>query len=570
MTRRTFAGIALLIIAGTLGTLPVVADTPETDRLSVALVEKTDPARGVAASPALVRGEYVVDIHGGMAVGTLLQHFAHAPGFEAEAVYRFAVGQQTQITRIELEEKRGRRELTIDAKNGPLDPNARYRELLSELTAEDRAKLRPEKRAAMMAEVERLRLARSRSPVGDRDDRTQRTTSASSEPFPIESEEPVVLATSFRQSLTVAGRMFHLRLPALHDATAPQRASGREGIETLPLSIVVTIHHSEPLMDVRSPSHDVLVDFVGDRTIVETVRPEVPAERPFELEFAFNTREDPTLAGYVLGTDENGRRAVEAVLHPPERPQARTVRPKQMTFVIDSSGSMAGEEKLVQARRAVSACVDRLGPNDRFNLLEFNAGFKMLSRAPVELESFGKANVSRWLDALTAKGGTRLLPALDAALGQPGDAERHAMVVVVTDGILQDEEEVLQLLRDKLGERRLFVVGTGNRVRQQTLLRLAEYGRGAAAFAGDAPSLQAAVAELFDSISEPLGWDLELHADGAELEQISPSRLPDLYAGRPVRVLAWVRGDTPSRLEVRMSTRDGERRLQVQLPPQRP
>ena len=309
---------------------------------------------------------------------------------------------------------------------------------------------------------------------------------------------------------------------------------------------------------------------LGDRTIVETVRQEVPAERPFELEFAYNTREDPTLAGYVLGTDEDGRRAVEAVLHPPERPQARTVRPKQVTFIIDSSGSMAGQEKLIQARRAVSACLDRLGPNDRVNLLEFDTDFTKLSPEPVELTRFGRAKVDRWLNALRAAGGTRLLPALAAALEQKQDAERHAMVVVVTDGMLQDEEEALQLLRDKLGDRRLFVVGTGTGARQQTLLRLAEYGRGAAAFAGDAPSLQAAVTELFDSISAPLGWDLEFSAAGAELEQISPSRLPDLYAGRPVRVLAWVQGDTPSRLEVKMSTRDGERRLQVQLPPQQP
>jgi Ca-activated chloride channel family protein len=129
---------------------------------------------------------------------------------------------------------------------------------------------------------------------------------------------------------------------------------------------------------------------------------------------------------------------------------------------------------------------------------------------------------------------------------------------------------VLSLLEASLGEGRLFVVGTGKQIRQETLLRLAEYGRGAATFAGDSHSLETAVAELFDSISEPLGWDVKVDWGGAEIEEILPSRLPDLYAGRPVRVLAWFRGDLPSTLRLKMSTMDGERLFHVKLPPRRP
>jgi Ca-activated chloride channel family protein len=214
--------------------------------------------------------------------------------------------------------------------------------------------------------------------------------------------------------------------------------------------------------------------------------------------------------------------------------------------------------------------VKRLAPQDRFNLVEFDTDFTMFSPVPVDPAKIDESETNRWLERLAAEGGTKLLPALEATLTQPDDPDRHRMIVVVTDGILSDEQDVLHVLEKSLGEGRLFVVGTGKQIRQETLLRLAEYGRGAAAFAGDAQSLESAVTELFDSIADPLGWDVRLDFAGAEIEETVPSRLPDLYAGRPVRVLAWFRDELPSQMLLRMATTEGERLYEVKLPPRLP
>ncbi len=143
------------------------------------------------------------------------------------------------------------------------------------------------------------------------------------------------------------------------------------------------------------------------------------------------------------------------------------------------------------------------------------------------------------------------------------------MIILITDGKLADEAKVLELLEQKLDEGRLFVVGIGPSPNRDAILRLADYGRGAATFAGGGNELQAAVVELFDAISQPLAWDLHFDWGGAEVEEISPSRLPDLYANRPVKVLAWVRGDLPSELRLRVTTMAGERDNAVRLPPRR-
>ncbi len=73
--------------------------------------------------------------------------------------------------------------------------------------------------------------------------------------------------------------------------------------------------------------------------------------------------------------------------------------------------------------------------------------------------------------------------------------------------------------------------------------------------------------ELYAAISRPLGWDVKLDLPGAVVEEILPSRVPDLYAGREVRVIAWVDGDLPSQMSLRMSTVDGDRLYRVLLPP---
>ena len=83
------------------------------------------------------------------------------------------------------------------------------------------------------------------------------------------------------------------------------------------------------------------------------------ADQRFELVYATSPKNKPTFSGRVR-TGKDGRHAVETVLAPPEEPVEQMTRPKQLLFVVDTSGSMRQEDKLAQARRAVLACVEQL------------------------------------------------------------------------------------------------------------------------------------------------------------------------------------------------------------------
>lgn len=522
--------LRVLLVAATCAAVlsdPIPLALAKSEAMSPALAVGMQVADDGSVEPAalpLSRVVYEIEVYGGMAVGTLVQEFANDTETERTVNWGALPGGGLELTLLDQ------------------DDDGRVRSLEFEL----------------------------REPEG-RKGRVAQPRAFLSEPIELAAERPAVIRTGLRMPLELEGRHFTLRLPAVRDlhAVTRQPSGGSEEPVAATARIIVTVHREEPLLLARSGTHDILVDYVGDRTIIETTRSEVPIDRPFELEFAVNSEDAPTVAGFLRG-ETDGRRAVEAVLLPPEQPVETSVRPKQLTFVVDTSGSMAHEEKIAQARRAVASCFEKLGPDDRFNIIEFDTDFSMMRPEPAGPSEVGKEAVDRWIAQWRADGGTKLLPALEAALKQPEDPQRHRMIVVVTDGIICDEREALRLLDEQLGDRRLFVVGTGKQHRQETLLRLAEQGRGAATFAGDADSLETAVTELFAAISQPLGWDVEIDLAGVEVDEISPARLPDLYAGRPVRVLAWYRGDDPTGMRLRMSTVNGAQVYDVKLPPRLP
>jgi von Willebrand factor type A domain len=535
--------------------------------LSGAALAAPEPPPGILVSletptthSRLLDTAYVVDVYAGMAVGSLMREYATEEDDDLAVSYRIASVPGFEFVRLDLESSsflgalafvpadeaeaaaRASRERLVRLASDVSDGQAR--DELSRLSDSERREL-----------LEHLRGVRKPPDDLEPAPPLRRLRSV---PFPLESKELVTLRATFRANLAIDGRMFRLTLPQVWEAGVPE----------LPIRVQVTIHHPTRLALVRSLTHQVLVDFVGDRTIVEPVERTIAGDDPFELEFALAAESQPTVAGFVR-EDKYGRRAIEAVVNPPERPMEEATRPKQVLFVVDSSRSMAAFDKLDQARRAVASSILALGPQDRFNVVEFDAGFRMMSPVPVALDTHTREQALTWLREIDTGSGTMLLPALTATLEQPVDSARHRMVLVVTDGMLQDERQTLDLLREKLADARLFVVGTGPDMGQETLLRLAAYGRGAAAFAGRPDQLEQVV-ELFDRISRPLGWDLTLDVEGAEVTDIVPSRLPDLYAGQPVRILAWVRGELPSSLRLRMSTMDGERLYNVALPPLAP
>jgi Ca-activated chloride channel family protein len=283
-----------------------------------------------------------------------------------------------------------------------------------------------------------------------------------------------------------------------------------------------------------SVSHEIRTASLGESSYAVTLADEnAVADRDFELTWEPDLTDRPVPAFFA----ENGGGEIYGLLVvlPPAPAQAPSARLSRETiFVIDTSGSMYGAS-IDQARQALLYALDRLKPEDEFNVIEFNSVMHRLfaesRRAAPETVQTARA----WVGRLQAGGGTEMLPALEAALGGDRESATVRQVIFMTDGGVGNEEELFRYIREKLGRSRLFTVGIGSAPNSHFMTKAAEFGRGTFTYVGSPTEVGEKMGGLFRKLESPVLTDVRVEWDDAGAEAW-PARIPDLYAGEPVVV----------------------------------
>jgi Ca-activated chloride channel family protein len=207
--------------------------------------------------------------------------------------------------------------------------------------------------------------------------------------------------------------------------------------------------------------------------------------------------------------------------------------------------------KMVAARRAVARMVDSLCQRDRFLLLAFDDVVESLGDPPdgAPLQAGSDRNRFRAVEllaALGARGGTHMAGPLALALDRLGPAVpgRDRVLVLVTDGQVGNEDQILRQLAPRLGDVRVYTVGIDSAVNEGFLKRLAGLGGGACELVESEDRLDAVLDRVRQRIGTPVVTGLELEAAGLEIDpgSVSPPRLPALLAGVPLVVCGRYRG----------------------------
>jgi Ca-activated chloride channel family protein len=134
-----------------------------------------------------------------------------------------------------------------------------------------------------------------------------------------------------------------------------------------------------------------------------------------------------------------------------------------------------------------------------------------------------------------------------------GDAARDRVLVLVTDGQVGNEDQILRLLAPRLAGVRVYTVGIDTAVNEGFLKRLAGLGGGACELVESEDRLDAVMDRVHRRIGTPVVTDLELAASGfdADPDSVAPRRLPALFAGAPLVVCGRFRGEPGGALTVR-------------------
>ncbi len=288
-----------------------------------------------------------------------------------------------------------------------------------------------------------------------------------------------------------------------------------------------------PLDSIHSPSHQLDHDYDGRGYRIQLAHNPVIMDSDFILEWALPA-DIGNQAAVFSETLDDGHYAL-LMLSPAERPVSHVRQPREVLLIVDTSGSMQGE-RMRQARQSLLHVLDRLQPEDRFNLFEFNHQHSQLFRQPVPADATHLAMSRDWVNALYASGGTEMLPVLRDALSQPSEPGYLRQLIFITDGSVSNEQEVLTMIQRRLHNARLFTVGIGAAPNSYLLRKAAEIGRGQFTPVNDRDGVASSINRLFEKLESPVLTDLRLELEDGIQAQIWPERLPDLYAGQPLVV----------------------------------
>jgi len=242
-------------------------------------------------------------------------------------------------------------------------------------------------------------------------------------------------------------------------------------------------------------------------------------------------------------------------------------RPREFVFVLDRSGSMSGEP-IQQARNALRACLRILEPQDTFRILLFDDRLEWYQPIALQVSQSAIQQADQYLDTIDGRGGTEIIPALEAALGLPCNEERVRYILFLTDGAVSAEDQALAALRQKLGRARIFTFGIGSSVNRALLAKMALWGRGTAEFLQLDEDIEGAILRFQDKVAFPMLTDISLEWVNCQAWDIYPALLPDLYSGQPLLLSARLKRSPQTDARLRIAGTRGTEvvRMEIALP----
>lgn len=248
----------------------------------------------------------------------------------------------------------------------------------------------------------------------------------------------------------------------------------------------------------------------------------------------------------VLTNAPGGEDGYAMLLLAPPANEEGAVVPRDLSFVVDVSGSMSGQ-KLDQAKAALRQAIGTLRPEDRFRLVAFSSGVRNFRDgwAPVTPETLRDART--FIDALEADGGTNISGALDAVLGASVAEGRLPIILFLTDGVPsvgeQQPDRIAALAAGRIGRARVFTIGVGHDVNTYLLERLAKEGRGSVEYVAPDASVEVAVGNLVGKLRRPALVNLRIVESPVRFLELSPAQLPDLFFGEELVIFARYHGE---------------------------
>ncbi len=302
------------------------------------------------------------------------------------------------------------------------------------------------------------------------------------------------------------------------------------------VSIHLDIKSSQPIQAVYSPSHSVELDRQSPQHVkIGYESSQVIPDKDFALYYSSGSEQALHLLTY---RDPNDPQEPDGffllLLTPPTESESQKL-PKDVILVLDRSGSMEGE-KFRQAQDALGYILEKLNPEDRFNIIAFSTATQAFSPG---LESFQAVpQAIQWLERLNAQGSTDIHRALLEAVAMDS-AERPTYLIFLTDGLptegVVESRQILDDLKEASSENiRLFSFGVGYDVDTFLLDSLTQAHHGMTTYVLPGQQLDEILSGFYAKINSPVLTDLQLDFGDLSVYDVFPDPIPDLFEGSQI------------------------------------
>ena len=326
------------------------------------------------------------------------------------------------------------------------------------------------------------------------------------------------------------------------------------------VSLEVNLAAGVPVGDVESPSHKIFADRTGaDSYHVKLADDLVLPDKDFILNYK--------VAGVgindaVLAHADKSGGYFTLILQPPERPAEESLVPRQLIFVLDTSGSMWGYP-IEMAKKTIARALDKLRKDETFNLITFSGDTRILFPEPVPATAENVTRAKQVLAGAYGSGGTEMMTAIrtalgdDAGAGKPVEADPVRVVCFMTDGYVGNDAEIVAEVK-KHPDARVFSFGIGTSVNRFLLAKMAEEGHGDVEFVTAPGETQAAADRFYERVHSPVLTNISIDWNGLPVSEVYPREVRDLFSAKPIIITGRFTGNPSGKITIKGYQGTGE------------
>ncbi len=315
------------------------------------------------------------------------------------------------------------------------------------------------------------------------------------------------------------------------------------------ISLEVRLDSGVPLQDIQIPSHEAEVQRIGGREVIARLLPsDTIPNKDFVMKYGV-VGEKPEMA--ILAhkqSDDDGWFML--MIQPKLDEELKKAPPRELVFLIDVSGSLGGEPT-AKVKETMKRCFELTRSEDRLQVITFAGQANKLFPAPVPVTEENVQKAMNFTEAVQAGGGTRMLEGIKMVLNEPPDPERVRICIMLTDGYIGNEAEIIAEVGKRAGDRiRFWTLGIGSSPNRFLLDGVARQGGGMSKVVGLTDDPELLVREIVERIHRAQLASISIDWGELEAYETYPARIPELWAGRPVVVFGRYTGGGRYTIEV--------------------